>query len=202
MESLNERAWQLCDAVEAEAERLGVAEARQMLDAVVRGANGEPVVWRHTDPERFEARPVRTEPFDAVRLVISAGVFAATSADPNLMLVILSSAAGAFIGDHISYFIGRHGGARLVAKAGAESRSRKAFDWAARTLYKRGGLILVIARYVPFGRTATTLTCGTVRYPLKKFTFFDALAALMARMGIVFWEVFFLVPPEGAIIPQ
>ncbi len=43
-------------------------------DAVVRGGNGEPVVWRHSDPERFEARPVRTEPFDATRLVILAGV--------------------------------------------------------------------------------------------------------------------------------
>jgi RND family efflux transporter MFP subunit len=43
-------------------------------DAVVRGANGEAVVWRHTDPERFEARPVRTEPFDATRLVIQGGV--------------------------------------------------------------------------------------------------------------------------------
>jgi multidrug efflux pump subunit AcrA (membrane-fusion protein) len=43
-------------------------------DAVVRGTNGEPVVWRHTDPERFEARPVRTEPFDATRLVIRSGV--------------------------------------------------------------------------------------------------------------------------------
>jgi hypothetical protein len=32
------------------------------------------VVWRHTDPERFEARPVRTEPFDATRLVIRGGV--------------------------------------------------------------------------------------------------------------------------------
>jgi hypothetical protein len=43
-------------------------------DAVVRGGSGEAVVWRHTDPERFEARPVRTEPFDATRLVIRAGV--------------------------------------------------------------------------------------------------------------------------------
>jgi RND family efflux transporter MFP subunit len=43
-------------------------------DAVVRGGNGEAVVWRHTDAERFEARPVRTEPFDATRLVIRAGV--------------------------------------------------------------------------------------------------------------------------------
>ena len=27
-----------------------------------------------TDPERFEAKPVRTEPFDATRLVIRAGI--------------------------------------------------------------------------------------------------------------------------------
>ena len=43
-------------------------------EAVVRGGNGEPMVWRHTDPERFEPRPVRTEPFDATRLLIRAGV--------------------------------------------------------------------------------------------------------------------------------
>lgn len=45
-------------------------------DAVVRGGNGEALVWRHTDPERFEPRPVRTEPFDATRLVIRSGVAA------------------------------------------------------------------------------------------------------------------------------
>ncbi len=42
--------------------------------AVVRGGNGEALVWRHTDPERFEARPVRTEPFDATRVVVRAGL--------------------------------------------------------------------------------------------------------------------------------
>jgi membrane protein DedA with SNARE-associated domain len=111
-------------------------------------------------------------------LVISAGVFAASNGEPNLLLIILSSAAGAFIGDHISYFIGRFGGARLLARADEGSRSRRMFDWAALTLYQRGGLILVIARYIPGGRTATTLTCGTVGYPLRKFSFFDAIAAL------------------------
>ncbi len=111
-------------------------------------------------------------------LVISAGVFAATSPDPNLVLVIVSAAAGAFIGDHISYFIGRFGGARVVARTAKDSKSRRMLDWAARMLYKRGGLILVIARYIPGGRTATTLTCGTVGYPLRRFSFFDAIAAL------------------------
>jgi membrane fusion protein, heavy metal efflux system len=28
-------------------------------DAIVRGGNGESIVWRHVEPEYFEARPVR-----------------------------------------------------------------------------------------------------------------------------------------------
>ena len=43
-------------------------------DAVVRGGNGETIVWRHVEPEFFEPRPVRTEPFDAMRVLIVAGV--------------------------------------------------------------------------------------------------------------------------------
>jgi RND family efflux transporter MFP subunit len=43
-------------------------------DAVVRSANGESVVWLSLEPERFEARPVRTRPFDATRLIIAGGV--------------------------------------------------------------------------------------------------------------------------------
>ena len=43
-------------------------------DAIVRGGNGETIVWRHTEPEVFEARPVRTEPFDATHVLVAAGV--------------------------------------------------------------------------------------------------------------------------------
>ena len=43
-------------------------------DAVVRSANGESVVWLSLEPERFEARPVRTRPFDATRLIIAGGL--------------------------------------------------------------------------------------------------------------------------------
>jgi membrane fusion protein, heavy metal efflux system len=43
-------------------------------DAVVRGGNGEVIVWRHVEPEYFEARPVRTEPFDATHLLVVGGI--------------------------------------------------------------------------------------------------------------------------------
>jgi len=43
-------------------------------DAVVRGSNGETIVWRHDGPELFEARTVRTQPFDATHTLIEAGL--------------------------------------------------------------------------------------------------------------------------------
>jgi RND family efflux transporter MFP subunit len=43
-------------------------------EAVVRSGNGEAIVWLHVEPERFEPRPVRTQPFDATRLVVAAGL--------------------------------------------------------------------------------------------------------------------------------
>jgi RND family efflux transporter MFP subunit len=43
-------------------------------DALVRGGNGETVAWRHVEPEYFEPRPVRTEPFDATHVLVAAGI--------------------------------------------------------------------------------------------------------------------------------
>jgi multidrug efflux pump subunit AcrA (membrane-fusion protein) len=43
-------------------------------DAVVRGTNGESIVWVHTAAERFEAKPVRVQPFDATRLIVLNGL--------------------------------------------------------------------------------------------------------------------------------
>lgn len=42
--------------------------------AVVRGGNGETIIWRQVAPERFEATPVRVEPLAADRVVIAAGL--------------------------------------------------------------------------------------------------------------------------------
>lgn len=42
--------------------------------SVVRSANGESAIWLHINPERFEARPVRTSPVDGTRLIVASGV--------------------------------------------------------------------------------------------------------------------------------
>ncbi|HEY8456081.1 MAG TPA: DedA family protein [Actinopolymorphaceae bacterium] len=115
--------------------------------------------------------------FPSESVVVAAGAFAA-SGQPDLLAVIVVSALGAFTGDHLSYAIGRTTGRRLVTRAPAASRRRRAFDRAARELARRGGLALVVARYIPGGRTAVTLTMGASRFPLRTFACFDGLAAL------------------------
>jgi membrane-associated protein len=108
-------------------------------------------------------------------VVITAGVFA-TGEGPDLAVVIVVAALGALLGDHVSYGIGRRGGAHRVARLPADSRRRAGSEWARRAVDRRGGVILTTSRYVPGGRTAVTLTMGAVRYPLRSFLLFDAIA--------------------------
>ncbi|MCX4387460.1 DedA family protein [Micromonospora peucetia] len=109
--------------------------------------------------------------------VITAAVLS-TSGNPNLVAVIVTAALGACVGDHISYAIGRGGGANRLARFPEDSRRRSGSEWARRALHRRGGLILTTARYIPGGRTAVTLTMGAVRYPLRSFLLFDVIAAV------------------------
>lgn len=111
-------------------------------------------------------------------LVVTAGVFSASHGEPALALVILAAAGGAFTGDHISFFIGRTAGQRVAKRLEPGTKRAASFDWAGRTLAKRGGVVLVVCRYIPGARTAVTITAGAVGYRLRVFSFFDAIAAL------------------------
>jgi membrane protein DedA with SNARE-associated domain len=135
-------------------------------------------------------------------LVISAGVFAASGTEPDLVPIILAAAAGAFLGDHISYFIGRTAGKRLMDRAKEGSKKQRAFRQAHKLIEDRGGVILVVCRYIPGARTAITLTAGAVRYELRKFSFFDGIAALSwgiysTMVGYIGGEAFEEEPLKG-----
>jgi len=110
--------------------------------------------------------------------VITAGVVAADG-HLSLTLVVVAAAAGAFLGDNAAYFIGRRFGERLVDRFFAGDRARRRIDWAKRQLAERGGELIVIARFIPGGRVAVTVTAGVVRYGWPRFVAFDAAAALV-----------------------
>ena len=108
-------------------------------------------------------------------VVVAAGVFAGSLGSPKLIGIVAAATVGAFVGDHISYAIGRGASGRLSKWAAGRHRAR--YAWAQRSLEERGGMLLVVARYVPAGRTAMTITMGAVGFPLRRFAAWDLLAA-------------------------
>lgn len=107
--------------------------------------------------------------------MVGVSAFAAQG-DPALVGLVVAAALGAFVGDSVSYGLGRHalGSTRFLRAR----PMRAAHEWAGRTLESRGGTLLVVARYVPGGRTAATLVAGSVRYPIQRFWLFTAIAAV------------------------
>jgi membrane-associated protein len=116
--------------------------------------------------------------FPSETAVITAGVFAAANGQPLWVLVVVVAALGAFAGDFTSYALGYRLRHRVARRAGTGTRRAATLARARRTLDARGGMIIVVARYVPGGRTAVTLTAGAVGYPMRRFAGFAALAAL------------------------
>jgi membrane protein DedA with SNARE-associated domain len=109
---------------------------------------------------------------------IAAGVVAAGSGGLRVELVIVAAALGAFVGDNISFAIGHYLGARVERRFLSGEKSQKRLKWAQKTLDERGAYLIVVARFIPGGRTATTFTAGFVEtFSWQRFMRYDAVAA-------------------------
>src|SRR5438309_9061224 len=110
--------------------------------------------------------------------VITAGVVAADG-HLYLPLVIVAAALGAFAGDNLAYGLGHRYGDGVQKRFFQGEKAAKRLDWAKRQLDRRGGELIAVARFIPGGRTAVTLTAGLTRYPWRRFAFFDAIASVI-----------------------
>lgn len=107
---------------------------------------------------------------------IAAGVVAGTGG-LHVELVILAAAAGALLGDNITFFGGHYLGEHLDQRFFQGEKSKKRVDWARRTLDERGPYLIVVARFIPGGRTVTMFTAGFVEtFPWRRFIVFDLIA--------------------------
>lgn len=106
--------------------------------------------------------------------LILAAAYSASQGSPHLAGVFVSAAVGAWLGDHMTYAIGRTQSGR-VDRWPANTRRARAVTMARRLLARRGGMALVVARFIPWGRIATTFVMGATRYPLRSYSAYDAL---------------------------
>jgi membrane protein DedA with SNARE-associated domain len=104
----------------------------------------------------------------------------ASSGDLVLWLVILSGAAGAVLGDNISYGIGTLVGEHTVKRWFSSEKAHRRLEWAEKTLDERGAYIVIIARFIPGGRTAVTFSAGYVHsLSWRRFIVYDVVAGLL-----------------------
>ena len=136
--------------------------------------------------------------------VITAGVVA-SQGDLSLPLVILFAAAGAFAGDNIAYWLGHRYGQRITDRFFSSDKAQERVDWAHRQVQQRGGELIVIARFIPAGRTVVTLSAGTLQYPYRKFVLFDVIAGSIwasyaALLGYFGGQAFEHQPWKGLLL--
>lgn len=99
-------------------------------------------------------------------LVIIGGVSAGLG---NLWvpIVIVVAASGAFIGDNMSYLIGREASDWVMRRQTRTEKGAARMTKIVEQVHERGGLLLITARFIPGGRTALTLSCGVTRQPRR-----------------------------------
>ena len=101
----------------------------------------------------------------------------------SIELVLVAAAAGAFAGDNFTYGLGKLFGPRLSRTLFRGKRAQSTLTWVHGALEKRGGLLIVTARFIPGGRTATAFTCGLTAYPWRRFVLFTIIAG-------TFWALY------------
>ena len=111
-------------------------------------------------------------------IVIAAAVLAAQGG-LLIFLIVPAAALGAFVADNLAYWLGRKVGDPLVERVFTGEKGRSRLAWAEGAIRKRGPALIVLGRFVPGGRTATTVAAGTLEMPYRRFLAADAFAAVL-----------------------
>lgn len=138
-------------------------------------------------------------------VAITAGVLAGAG-DLSIGLVVGAAAGGAILGDNISFLLGHTIGERVANRFFSGESSRKRLEWAERQLDERGGYLIVIARFIPGGRTAATFAAGFVHtFAWRRFIRWDVAAGLVwgtycGLLGYVGGKSFEQQPWKGLLV--
>jgi membrane protein DedA with SNARE-associated domain len=111
-------------------------------------------------------------------VVITASVLAARGG-LVIWLIVVCTAAGAFVGDNAVYFLGSRVGDPVARRLFRGERGRARLEWAERAVRRRGPALIVHGRFIPGGRTAGTFASGTLQLAYRRFVPADALAAAL-----------------------
>ena len=115
-------------------------------------------------------------PVPSEGIVVALAAVAVAGDGPNLMALAVAAGVGAFLGDSLTYVVGRRFGPRRLHRI-TRPAARRALERASDTLDRRGAVVILTARYVPLGRVAVNLTAGATGFPPRQFCGLAAVAA-------------------------
>jgi membrane-associated protein len=136
--------------------------------------------------------------------VITAGVLS-SAGDMHLSLVILAGGAGAVAGDNTAYLLGHYFEVPLRRRLFAGEKAQRRIRWAERQIDERGGQLIVVARFIPGGRTVVTFASGWLEMSWRRFITFDVIAgfawaAYAALLGYFGGKAFENAPWKGLLL--
>jgi membrane-associated protein len=107
------------------------------------------------------------------------GAILASDGTLSLPLVIAGGIVGGVLGDNVSFLLGSRIGAGAIPRLFRSERSRRRLRWAREQLAERGVVIVLVGRFIPAGRTATTFSCGALGMAWRRFAPADLAAATL-----------------------
>lgn len=124
-------------------------------------------------------------PLPGETTLVIAAIYAGTTRELDIVLVVSAAAAGAILGDNAGYWLGRHIGFPLALKYGRYVRLSEGRLKLGQYLFLRhGGKVVFLGRFVALLRILAAFLAGANRMPFSKFLFFNATG------GIVWAAVF------------
>ncbi|WP_406419079.1 DedA family protein [Streptomyces sp. NBC_00842] len=97
---------------------------------------------------------------------------------PSLLALILSAATASVLGDLVAYRLAWRGGDRLDRAIARSRRLTTAQERLGAALGRGGGILVVIARFAPAGRSVVSLGAGAAHRRVKEFLPWSALAGV------------------------
>ena len=118
-------------------------------------------------------------PLPGESLMIAAALYAATTHQLNILILVPVAAVGAISGDQIGYFVGRWIGFRMLARWGRKvglSDERLALG---RFLFRKyGAAVVFLGRFIAVLRTFAALLAGAHRMPWHSLLLWNALGGI------------------------
>ncbi len=116
-------------------------------------------------------------PIIPAEATVTAAAVLAGQGQLNIVWVMIAAGLGAFVGDNVAYWIGRAAGRPLVEKVLRGNTAQ--LDVVQEQFDRRGGLFVIIGRFIPGGRTAVAIGAGVLHFSWPRFVLYDGIAAVV-----------------------